>query len=164
MGINMTLYNISSDPNDVPKVIPEQLVSFTGDNASYRDTPDVIRPVVRVSGNFSDVINANYAYIEENGRYYYIKDKTQVTKEIFDLELEVDVLQSFYRLYRDAPIIAVRSDSGYNAFIPDGQRKFYAYEDHEFMEIPMYYKYGTGEVSVGESNWDASAFVVMTVG
>ena len=153
MAITVKLYKVGSDTRDIPKVIPDATVELSG---SYRDAPDVIRPVIRCNGHFPG--NVNYAYIAENNRYYYIKEMEQVTKDITDLTLEVDPLQSWYTLFRTAPIIAARSDSGYNAYIVDGKRMFYAYDTHEY--IHMDFRKNGQDISL--TNPDT--IVVMTVG
>ena len=155
MAITLKLYNISNDPKDIPKTIPED-ESATVISGSYRDEPDVIRPVIRVNGAFPG--NVNYAYLSDTGRYYFIKEMTQVTKDITDLQLECDVLQSHYKKFRTAPIIAARSYSGFNTFIIDNKRQFYAYDDHEYKH--MSFRKGGQDISI--TNPDT--IVVMTVG
>lgn len=159
MAITIDLFNVGSDPRDVPKVIPEAVASLSG---SYRDEPDVIRPVIRCNGHFPG--NVNYAYIEENNRYYYVRDMTQVTKDITDITLEVDPLQSWYKLFREAPIIAARSSSGYNTFIVDGKRLFYAYDSHEYLPLTFTYQSFGTNYDVTEARMSSGKLVVMTIG
>lgn len=159
MAITVKLYQVGSDPRDIPKVIPDTAVELSG---SYRDAPDVIRPVIRCNGHFPG--NVNYAYITENNRYYYIRDMEQVTKDITDLTLEVDPLQSWYTLFRNAPIIAARSSSGYNTFIVDGKRLFYAYDSHEYLPLTFSYQSFGNTYEATEARMSSGKLVVMTVG
>jgi hypothetical protein len=154
VSMTLTFYRTASDPRDVPKELGEPIATIEG---SYRDEPDVIRPVIRVNGHFP--MTANEVYIDENNRYYHIDECAQVTKDITDIHLTVDVLQSWYNLFKNAPIIAARSSSGYNTYIVDGKRLFYAYDDHEYITVDATLKNGSkGQIG------NPDTIVMVTVG
>jgi hypothetical protein len=57
------------------------------------------------------VINANYAYIEEFGRYYEVKDIISIRNNIWRLKLKVDVLFSYKDAIGELPCIVSRTSS-----------------------------------------------------
>jgi hypothetical protein len=53
-----------------------------------------MNPVLIIAGDTIDT-NVNYAYIPDLGRYYFVRNKMQVTANRLELDLHVDVLMSF---------------------------------------------------------------------
>lgn len=88
--IEVTLYNNSSDNNVLAKTIT-QVASI--ECALKRET-ELINPTLIVAGDTIDS-TVNYAYIPALSRYYFVRNKRQLTNGIMELDLHVDVLMSF---------------------------------------------------------------------
>ena len=87
--MNITFYNNLSDPNTINKSLNE-IMTLSGE---LKASCDVINPIITIENH--GMINANYCYIPEFGRYYFIVKQTIITNNIISVELRVDVLESF---------------------------------------------------------------------
>lgn len=86
--MEIKLYKCLDEKNKITKTLADELV-ITG---ALRGSSSVISPNIMVETRPTDY---NYAYIEEFGRYYFIKNITAVRKNAFLIEMNVDVLMSF---------------------------------------------------------------------
>lgn len=122
-------YSLTEDGHHIPKHYTP-VGTLTG---SVRDAVDIENPTIRIDHAGTDTFN--YIYVPEFNRYYYVLDKVQVRTGITDLICHVDVLESFYRQFIYSPMIASRSDSTYNKFIPDGERVFQQDQLHIYKNL-----------------------------
>ena len=83
------LYNTDSTNNTINKVLTNE-VEF---DITFKASANSLRPSVRLQT--TDLIKSNYAYIPDFERYYFIRDTSIQPNSITNLELEVDVLESF---------------------------------------------------------------------
>lgn len=115
--MNIVLYTTHDEPIKANKTL-SAVATLTG---SFRATADVLRPVfvATVSSN-ANVRAANYAYIADFGRYYYITEKKYVTSELVELTLYVDVYKSFYTELLTQTGIVDRQENNYNMYLNDG--------------------------------------------
>lgn len=106
-------YKNASPNNKISKSITE----VSTQAGVLRDDCDVIRPVVRFE--MVSLPDANYCYIAEFGRYYFITDVKAVRRNIFDIAMRVDVLMSFKTLTKSCTGILTDSESvGVNNYLP----------------------------------------------
>ena len=127
--MTITLYNITDDA----KMYPKTLLSGTVKTGALRsDKVDILNPVIDVQGN----IFANYCYIQEFNRYYYVTTQHEITG-ITTLQCKVDALQSFLSEVENAPMIAARASKNdkFNSYIADNQRQMYQYTTQQFISI-----------------------------
>ena len=101
------LYINKSDNREVHKNIMAVQSSISCDIWE----PCTIESPVFILDYDADYINANYAYISQFGRYYYITDKTIIEGAKVRLTLKSDVLMSFFASCGNSQIIANRSSS-----------------------------------------------------
>ena len=87
--MEIRLYNNISDNRTVRKKLLNEF-SLTG---TLRDSCSLLEPVINIENN--NVVRFNYAYIPDFQRYYFVKEITNLRKNIWTLELEVDPLMSF---------------------------------------------------------------------
>lgn len=87
--MEIRLYNNISDNRTIRKKLLNEF-SLTG---TLRDSCSLIEPVINIES--SNVLRFNYAYIPDFQRYYFVKEITNLRKNIWTLELEVDPLMSF---------------------------------------------------------------------
>lgn len=81
----------------------------------------MLKPKLIVDGNFSAY---NYAYIPEFGRFYFIMEQSIKTGTLSEIDMQVDVLQSFKEELigenADVDAIIERQQSLNNAYFADG--------------------------------------------
>lgn len=79
-----------------PTKLNKTLVSVTTLDGNMRNDTAISSPDILVqSDSFVGSGKANYAYIPEFGRYYYIVDATTMQSNLWMLSLKCDVLMSF---------------------------------------------------------------------
>ena len=119
-----TLYINSSDERYVNKSlsnIGEYTIVFKSDENS-------IRPTLKISdSNIPET--ANYVYLSELNRYFYIRNK-RYSKQCIYLECELDPLMSFRSQLGSMEAIISRNERLYNLYLSD--------EKMEMLNYPYY--------------------------
>lgn len=119
-----TLYVNSSDERYVNKRlsnIGEYTIVFKSDENS-------IRPTLKISdSNIPET--ANYVYLSELNRYFYIRNK-RYSKQCIYLECELDPLMSFRSQLGSMEAIISRNERLYNLYLSD--------EKMEMLNYPFY--------------------------
>lgn len=87
--MDLVFYMNASDPETIGK----SLTAVTTLSGYLKNDCDVINPRIVVEN--TGMINANYCYIADFGRYYYIDRQTIMSNYKVMLEMSVDVLESF---------------------------------------------------------------------
>lgn len=113
--MNITLYNNASSNNTVHKSITAIGNTLT---CNTNEPMDVMNPRISVNYNAA-YLAANYMYIPEFGRYYYIENIEIQNGNILYISGHVDVLMSFWNSFKNSPCIANRSSSNYDEYIED---------------------------------------------
>ena len=112
--MTITLYKTASPVEAVTKTLTT-LATVTG-----RPTSDIstTAPEFYLS-NSANAITANYMYVAEFGRYYFLKPPVVMTDGRVKIAGDVDVLMSFASGIRNAPATVVRSESVGTTDVPD---------------------------------------------
>lgn len=105
------LYNNKSDNREIHKNITE---ISTIDVTLYMDT-NILKPVFKVK-TFNN--NANYIYVPNLMRYYYI-DNCTLSNQCVYLHCSVDVLMSYKTELLNTECLISRSETNYNDNIID---------------------------------------------
>ncbi len=116
-----TLYVNTSDNRYLSKSISSQ----GSVPAVLKEDTDLMQPVI-ILENSAQVQQANYVYLDDFGRYYYIEDKTFSHQRMY-LSLRVDVLMSFAAGINNCDCIALRSTNKYNSYLNDAKYSQLAY-------------------------------------
>lgn len=113
--MTLQFYNNHSDIRVLNKSLTavgsEQTANFT-DVVNYDD------PELRLDMN-NTLLCANYFYVKEWGKYYYIRNKDIIDGNFLYITGHIDVLMSFKNSILTSDVIAQRSASEANAYIPD---------------------------------------------
>ena len=113
--MTITLYTCTADRRKLDKTAALAVVStMTGTATSAFN---VLAPTLIISGDIPD--NANYAYIEELSRYYYITNKTKAIGDKTVVNFAVDVLHTYKEDIKKIKVVASRSSSKYYRYIAD---------------------------------------------
>ena len=110
------MYN--NEPMNKINKSPEMKFTLTG---NLVDECSIVDPVVLVE--HENPIIANYAYIAEFNRYYYIKDITAVRTNLWRVTLHTDVLKTFSEGILNSPCIVSKSSSRFNLYLNDADYK-----------------------------------------
>lgn len=93
-------------------------------NIVVKNESEVVNPTIILSSDY-EVISANYLYIEDLNRYYYINEKT-LEHQRFILKCHVDVLMSFYDQLKPQRFIVERNGTHGNLYLEDTLLKCFA--------------------------------------
>lgn len=118
-------------------VISKNVLSIKdGVSCNVKEPISVINPVVVLSFDV-ETLKANYAYIPDYKRYYYIDDIIPLTGGRIELHLSVDVLYSFKDdILNSVAIIDKQQNSNKgNVYLNDGT---YVTQEKEFHSIINY--------------------------
>lgn len=116
--MNLNLYTTTSDPRAVNKTI-----NSIASGIPIKPTSDVALLSPNIIINFSAAyLSANYAYIPQFGRYYFINNAVVKIGSEIVLSMKVDPLMSFANQIRGCQATVIRSESiGKPTMIPDNK-------------------------------------------
>lgn len=117
--MTLTLYTNNSEKIAVSKNL-SQLANFSG---TQRAGTSIIDPVISIAGAIPTT--ANYAYIPEFGRYYFITDITSEYNGLYSVAMHVDVLQTYADQIRAQRAVVARQENSWNLNLNDGIFKTY---------------------------------------
>lgn len=86
--MTIKLYNTQSERNRITKTLTGEM-SFTG---TIRGESSILKPSITIQAN--NIVEFNYCYIPDFGRYYFIQDVVSLRVNVWELRLTVDVLMS----------------------------------------------------------------------
>lgn len=149
--MNITLMNTDSPNNMIDKTVTI-VADYTG--AVARVNLSVENPVLILEESVANIMSANYCYISDFGRYYYITDKTADVNGVWTISLKVDVLESFKNDIYQLKGIVQRQKDNYNMYLKDDKipvdcRKAISYR--KFPSSPFGLPYLTMIVLGGDS-------------
>lgn len=111
--MQIVLYRTGSDPNEMNKTL-----STVGTyNCELKQPVDKEYPEITISGN---AMGANYGYIADFGRYYWLKPITQ-NNSITKVQGESDPLMSFKGGILASPAVVSRNAWHWDLYLPDNK-------------------------------------------
>ena len=131
--MTLTIYENTSDERKLDKNIT-QIATYEG---YMRDESSITNPTVFIEGvfNINNNINANYMFLPDYRRYYYITDIIQKRANLVEIHARVDVLMSFKNEISNCSGIIRRSQNVYNAYLDDGSFKIY--QNKKLITLPF---------------------------
>ena len=114
--MTIKLYTNISETNALNKTLTE-LVALTG---TLREESSILDPVILMSDIDLYVGAANYAYIEEFNRYYFITNIDAVRNNLWRLSFHVDVLYTYREQIKNNYAIVERNETEYDLKLNDG--------------------------------------------
>lgn len=113
--MTIRLYNNSSDA----RVLSKQITKLGSDiTCRLTDECTVEDPSFKMTLS-SDFLSANYLYVADWNKYYFIQDRTILNNNEIVLNCHIDVLMSFKDSLLNSQIVAERSSSDIDDYIPD---------------------------------------------
>ena len=126
--MDINLYINNSEPERVIKSLTN-VATLTG---SLHNESDVVNPYVIIEGAYFPS-SANYAYIADFGRYYYVTEVSSIRNGYIGVSLASDPLMSFANDIKNLRAIIDRQANSEHAnmYLPDDvivhdSREFYA--------------------------------------
>ena len=90
--MKLVLYNTADDAN----VLNKTLTLINEYDITLKEDSSISAPIIRLKDSRENLDSiANYAYLEEFNRYYFITSMIAMNKHLWVLSLSVDVLESF---------------------------------------------------------------------
>lgn len=117
------LYYNKSDERKLNKDL-ETIATYNG---YLKNECSIQNPTVFIEGafNIGNNINANYMFLPDYRRYYYITDITQVRANLVKITGRVDVLMSFKDEIQNSIGIVRKQEHNFNLYLDDGSLKVY---------------------------------------
>ena len=115
MAFTINLYNNTSEPEKVDKSLSSQ-GSLTG---QLKDSTSIINPSILC--NIGSIPTANYMYISEFHRYYYITNIESVRNGLVQLSGKCDVLMTYKSGIRGCNALVERQEHSYSPYLVDNQ-------------------------------------------
>lgn len=123
------LYYNKSDKRNLHKNI--ELINEI--NIELKQDTSIVHPTLILS-NSSGVMGANYIYIPNLNRYYYI-DNITASQQRLIVECSVDVLMSFKSEILNCEVVIDRAEHNYNLYLPDDNIKLYGYQYYQIKKL-----------------------------
>lgn len=120
--------------------VNKNIVSVFKLEGSFRDNISVTEPVFTIESTESPVI-ANYCYIPEFKRFYYITDINIIRTNLYEIHCQCDVLMSFRSDILSSSQFVSRNVNEFESDVQDNKltvTKNYIYTIVEFEEDPLF--------------------------
>ena len=121
MSFDITFYTNESETTHLDKDLT-LVVTLTG---TLRDGSSIINPSILVAGTLATLKIANYFYIEDFGRYYFLGDMHTVRTGLIEVTGHVDVLSTYKTCIRANKGIVYRQEERWNLYLNDGVLEVY---------------------------------------
>lgn len=120
------------------KVVVDKNITQIGSDVTgtLRENCSVIDPVIKfeqVVG--ANLTSANYAYIQEFGRYYFINN-IKCVGNLYEVYMHVDVLKTYASGIRSNSAVIARQENNYNLYLQDGVFKTYSQPHIQIEQFP----------------------------
>lgn len=102
-------------------VVNKSLTEIATVEGSLRDGSSIIDPTVRLDFNVDSISSANYIYIHEWNRYYFVEDITSLYNSYWLVQCHVDVLYTYRDRFRELSAIIARQQNLYNLYLDDNK-------------------------------------------
>ena len=114
MAFNVVLYNNTSSPETVNKSL-SSVGTYTG---TLKDECSITKPEIMLKIS-SFPANANYAYIAQFNRYYFIEDSPTFRNGLWIMKLKSDPLMSFKTQLLANSALVSRQQNTFNDYLND---------------------------------------------
>lgn len=100
-------------------------------NAVWLEDTSIENPTMQIHNvynNLLSVMDENYVYVRDFGRYYFVDDIIYRNGGIVDIQMSIDPLYSFHKDIEEADLFCIRcaDKKYYNPNIPDNLMNIYA--------------------------------------
>lgn len=100
-------------------VVHKKLELLASANGTLRNSTSVLDPSIVFEDNSNGFTLANYLYIPDFNRYYFITNITSVRNGLWQIDCHVDVLMSWKNYFMNLSAIVARQENLYNLYLND---------------------------------------------
>ena len=118
MSLSVQLMTNNSPVNKIGK----NLTQGNSFSCRLKDDVSVLDPVIIIQTDVN-IYNYNYMYIQEFGRYYFIKDIKSINNNIWSVSAHVDVLETYKTQILENQAVIRRQKNLYNLYLDDPEFK-----------------------------------------
>lgn len=115
--------------------VNKNLTFITSKNCMLKDDTSIYKPTLIVDYD-KELFTANYIYIAETKRYYFIDNITLSQQRMFIECSETDVLMSFKNDLLSISATLERQSNIFNTYLTDSEYQSYAYSHIQTIEFP----------------------------
>lgn len=109
----------TDSPNNALQKNYSNVAAF--DSVYARNNVSIVHPDITLETTPGTTDGANYAYINDFGRFYFIVDREVLTNGLMRFRLKEDVLMSFHVDILTGNGIVERQRDNYDMYLPDNQ-------------------------------------------
>lgn len=113
--MTIKLYVNNSENNRMVKSISE-ISTLTG---TLKAETSIINPVIMIEGDLEDYANANYMWVNEFNRFYFINDIRSIRNELIEISAHVDVLSTYADYIKQCTGIVAKQENIWNLYVDD---------------------------------------------
>ena len=131
--MTINVYSTDSPQNQIGKSLSgvDTLTGTLKENCSRSN------PVILVEADMTTLTAANYMYITEFSRYYFIEDIVSVRNSLCEIHGRIDVLESFKTQILNSKVILKRQRDNWNLYLDDGSFMTYCNDLMYTMNFPQ---------------------------
>ncbi|MDD7316764.1 MAG: hypothetical protein PUG55_04985, partial [Bacillales bacterium] len=120
-----------------PSIIQQNIFkkTFVVDDSKYYVTKD--GTIKLIYDLIAEILTCNYVYIKEFNRYYYVTDIISLNRNLWRLNMHVDVLMSFKENIYDINAFITRNEFEYNNLIVDDLLSYEYDKEVNEMILPL---------------------------
>ena len=117
--MTIAIYKIKDDRRKVDKTL-NNTTKVAEITAHIKSDCNMLHPVLEIAYN-ALIMDANYIYISDWGRYYFISNLTVGSQRIY-IRADIDVLQTYSSQIKDLVCVVERQEATdkANRYLPDG--------------------------------------------
>ena len=124
--MTITFYQTADDAKKLDKSLT-QIASYSNATIRAADGVNILNPTIQIADTNATLYGVNYAYIQEYGRYYFVRNVRDVRTGLIEFSLACDVLSTYKDGIRNLEAIIARQETEFNLYLPDEAFKAYAY-------------------------------------
>ena len=126
--------------NKSDKIVVDKNIEQIGDtisNAVIKEDISIMDPIFYLKDfQYFNPATANYCYISDLDRYYYITDIVILDQSLYEIHCHVDVLKSFASGIRSNSAVIARQQNNYDLYLPDGVFKSKSNPKFDVIKFP----------------------------
>ena len=118
--MHVSFFNLDKRQNSTLQATAADIAGgVTFDNVYLKKLTNIDNPTLYIDGATTGVYGYNYAYIQEWGRYYFVKSADLQNDNIFKVDLELDDLATYKTQILNTTAYVIYSSSDYDRWIKD---------------------------------------------
>lgn len=132
----VSFYTNNSDNRYVNKILRNVKLNV---QCQLKEGTSIYKPTVILNFD-SSIYSANYMYIVETSRYYYISDIYVEKQRMYISTSESDVLMSFKEQLLNKQATVARQQNVFNTYLNDSEYSAYAYRNVQTLAFPYSFR------------------------